>query len=436
MNRNCRPTRSAPWFDKAPAHWDQPRLKDVIQDCAAGVWGNEPIGDGSDTHVVRVADFDRIGRVVSDAPTLRSITNDQRDSRLLEPGDLLLEKSGDVGTVVEFRGEAGAVCSNFLMRMRPRHGTDGRFLRYVHEYLYSSNVPQIHSQKITIANLDTDRYLSEHFPTPRIEEQRAIAAHLDAETARIDALIRDKQRLVGLILELRESTIRQLTTGIKRSASLWNTSDPFLPKLPKDWNLVRLGRIARIGNGSTPSRQNESFWSGGTFPWLNSAVVNEDDVLEGSEFVTEAALAACHLPRLRPGVVLMAMIGQGRTRGKVAVLRIEATLSQNIAYIDPEGDAMDSDFLFWFLAGAYRQVRLLSDGRGGNQAALSCDEIARLSIPLPPLSVQREIAMDLRGTCSKVSDLFRHVQQEVTLLQELRASTVADAVLGRIDALR
>ena len=138
--------------------------------------------------------------------------------------------------------------------------------------------------------------------------------------------------------------------------------------------MVRLGKYARIGNGSTPLKDNASYWEGGTFPWLNSAVVNRDAVDEGSEYVTEVALRACHLPIVEPGALLVALTGQGKTRGQVTVLRIQATINQHLAYLALDDARFDSHFLFWALTGMYAALRMVSDGQGGTKGALTCDD--------------------------------------------------------------
>ena len=93
--------------------------------------------------------------------------------------------------------------------------------------------------------------------------------------------------------------------------------------------------IARIGNGSTPSREIPEYWTGGSYPWLNSSVVNLASVSEAEQFVTERALKECHLPIITPPAVLVGITGQGRTRGMATVLLVEATINQHVAYLKP-----------------------------------------------------------------------------------------------------
>ncbi len=270
-------------------------------------------------------------------------------------------------------------------------------------------------------------------PVPPPDEQQAITDYLDTETARIDKLIREKDELIGLLKEWRQSVIAGYTAGVQQPGSKKATNNVHMPQLPSDWAMVRIGKYARIGNGSTPLKDNASYWEGGTFPWLNSAVVNHDEVSEGSEYVTEEALRACHLPIVEAGALLVALTGQGKTRGQVTILRIQATINQHLAYLALDPEFFDAEYLFWTLTGLYSALRMVSDGQGGTKGALTCDDLSRFEVPMPPLVEQKRIASLLATETAKIDDLIAHTNDEIALLKELRAATIADAVLGRID---
>lgn len=195
------------WLGSVPEHWAIFSLKRSVDGCTNGLWGDEPDGE-NDLAVIRVADFDRATcRVGLDKLTYRSITQKERASRLLQSGDLLIEKSGGgektlVGCVVLFEHEFEAVTSNFVARMRPLPSFDSGFLCYAFDSLYQGkvNFPAI-KQTTGIQNLDSESYLQERFCFPTLAEQTQIARFLDHETARIDALIEEQQRLIELLKE-------------------------------------------------------------------------------------------------------------------------------------------------------------------------------------------------------------------------------------------
>lgn len=84
------------WLGEVPSHWNRKRLRDCIEGCTNGIWGEDPDGEGDDLPVIRVADFDRRRRIVDSYETVRKIERSQRVGRTLEQGDLLIEKSEGV----------------------------------------------------------------------------------------------------------------------------------------------------------------------------------------------------------------------------------------------------------------------------------------------------------------------------------------------------
>lgn len=207
------------WVGDVPEHWTTYRLRDTIRGCFNGVWGEEP--DGQDDLVcVRVADFERARRRVSvDRPTLRAIAPSLRRARLLQRGDLLIEKSGGgdqqpVGMVVLYDHDIGAVCSNFVARMPVAEGFDPRYLVYVHECLYAIRLNARSIKQTTgIQNLDSDAYLGERMAFPPPSEQALIVQLLDCETARIAAGIDSARSAIGLLREFSVRMVADVVTG-------------------------------------------------------------------------------------------------------------------------------------------------------------------------------------------------------------------------------
>src|ERR1051326_5279481 len=166
---------------------------------------------------------------------------------MLLRGDLLLEKSGGgdgqpVGAVVLYESDSPALCSNFVARMPVALGFDGRFLCYLHAALYSWRVNcRSINQSTGIQNLDSRSYLSEIVRVPDQEEQSRIADHLDAKTAVVDRLVRNKQRLLELILEKRDTLVTQVTSaGLEHRVPRKPACPAWLGAVPAHWRVTRL----------------------------------------------------------------------------------------------------------------------------------------------------------------------------------------------------
>lgn len=208
---------------------------------------------------------------------------------------------------------------------------------------------------------------------------------------------------------------------------------PWLGEIPAHWELWKVGHLARVGNGSTPERDNSEYWTDGSVPWLNSSVVNQDEVTTAEQFVTDLARRECHLPLLQPGTVLVAITGQGKTRGQAVVLSIPATINQHMAFVAPNPDLIATWFLRWSFYRAYEYLRSISDDAGGTKGALTCEDIANLRIPVPPLDEQGAIIARLAHETAHLGALLAAKQRLLDLLAEKRKAIIATAVTRGLD---
>ena len=232
--------------------------------------------------------------------------------------------------------------------------------------------------------LPTERLFALETPVPPLPEQRKIAAILSA----VDEVIEKTEAVIESLQALKKAMMQELLTrGLPGRHTRFKQTE--IGEVPEGWEVVELGQVATVGNGSTPSRANDDYWIGGSIPWLPTGKVNDVVVQEADEFVTEKALAECPIRLLPAGTILVAMIGQGKTRGKVAYLALPACINQNFAYISPNKH-LRSWFCFYYLHWKYETLR--ASGRGSNQDALNCAIIRKFHLPLPPVHEQDAIS--------------------------------------------
>jgi type I restriction enzyme S subunit len=161
-----------------------------------------------------------------------------------------------------------------------------------------------------------------------------------------------------------------------------------------------LGDHAPITSGTTPPRGTKHYWEPAEVPWVKTSEVAFAPITQTEEAVSKAALAECSLTLLPPKTVLLAMYGQGRTRGQSAILEVAATTNQACLAILPN-DTWEPEFLYYWLVASYQDLRDLSEHRGGNQANLNGALLKALEVPAPDhaqqLEVVRRIEVALRG---------------------------------------
>ncbi|USY20739.1 restriction endonuclease subunit S [Nocardiopsis exhalans] len=195
----------------------------------------------------------------------------------------------------------------------------------------------------------------------------------------------------------------------------------------------KLGRTTRIGNGSTPRRENREYWDGGDVPWLNSSVVNQRRVDSAVQFVTAAALSECHLPIVPPGSVLVGLTGQGKTRGMATILDVEATVNQHLAYVIPDRDKWWPGYLLWLLTSAYDDLRRISEENGSTKGGLTCEALKQLRVSIPPIDEQRAICCYLDRETARIDTLIEEQQRLIGMLWERRRAVCLTAVTRGVD---
>ncbi len=159
--------------------------------------------------------------------------------------------------------------------------------------------------------------------------------------------------------------------------------------LPNGWSLKKLGEIAKITSGGTPDRSKPSYWNG-EYPWISTSLIDFNVIEKSEEYITEEGLSNSSAKLFPIGTILMAMYGQGKTRGKVALLGMEAATNQACAAIILNNGQTITDFVFQNLASRYEEIRGLSNV--GNQENLNGELIKGLPVKLPTLAELKKIA--------------------------------------------
>lgn len=125
--------------------------------------------------------------------------------------------------------------------------------------------------------------------------------------------------------------------------------------------------------------------------------------------------------------------GAGKTRGKATVLDIEATINQHMAYVVPEIEHWNSEYLLWCLTAAYGELRAVSDENGSTKGALTCEDLKQFRVAQVPLDEQRRIVADLDEQTAKIDTLIAETETFIELARERRSALITAAVTGQID---
>lgn len=296
-------------------------------------------------------------------------------------GDILISWSASLGVYEWDRGDA-YLNQHIFKTIFKRDDVDQDYFKY----MLSLKIEQVesHLHGSTMKHINKGDFEDLKIPLPPLQTQKKIAAVLD----KADALRQKRRQTIAKLDELTQSVFLDMF------------GDPNVN--PKRWEKVKLKDLTKISSGSTPSRKEKSYYNG-KIPWVKTGEVSGKRIYKTEEKITKAGLenSSCHIYPIN--TILVAMYGQGITRGKVGLLKIEATTNQACAAIEP-CDKFEPSFLFSLLNLQYVYLRSL--GRGGNQPNLNVGMIKDYEMILPPLEKQIEF-IKVQSKFKKQYKVFR-----------------------------
>ncbi|MCQ2287363.1 MAG: restriction endonuclease subunit S, partial [Bacteroidales bacterium] len=182
-------------------------------------------------------------------------------------------------------------------------------------------------------------------------------------------------------------------------------------QLPSGWKKVKLGEVAKVTSGGTPLRTKIEYWNG-NIPWVKTAQIQNGHIglNQVDEYITELGVSESSAKIVPAGTLLMAMYGQGKTRGQVAILDFSASINQACAAFNLNETQIVRDFLFQYFLFCYEDLRAVSNS--GGQQNLSADLIKKFPVILPPLAEQKKIAETLSTWDSAIEKMEKLIESK------------------------
>lgn len=196
-------------------------------------------------------------------------------------------------------------------------------------------------------------------------------------------------------------------------------------RVPQHWETASLRWLSNRYAGGTPDKGNDAFWEDGAIPWLNSGSVNDGYITQPSELITREGFAGSSAKWIPKGALVMALAGQGKTKGMVAQLGIEATCNQSMAAIIPE-HRIDPRYLYWWLAANYQNIRNLAGGEARD--GLNLEMLGSIPCLIPEDDEQQSIACFLDAKTAQIDELINKKRQLIEKLKEKRQALIARTV--------
>ncbi len=437
------------WLGKMPAHWEVRRLKTIASVELSNVdkksvEGQVPV---ELCNYVDVYYNERISNRIDFMSA--TATPDQARRFGLRLGDVLITKDSESWTDIAVPSVVVeelhvVLCGYHLALIRPSaRELDGRFLTRAFAAIGPRDQFQISANGITRFGLSSDAIRASLFPVPPLSEQRDIAAFLDRETARIDALAAKKERLIELLQEKRIALITQaVTKGLPSARSgqatpnvpMKDSGVDWLGEIPAHWDVKRMKNVSDFVTSGSRGWAEYYSDAGSIFLRIGNLRAGEIDLdLKELQYVSPPLGDEGERTRVRPGDVLVSITALIGAVGVVPRDLPESYVNQHLALIRLRDCETNSRWLAYCLLSRVGQEQFKGRLYGGTKDGLGLEDVRLLVVLLPPLEEQESIVRLLDLESGKLDALISRIREGIKRLKDYRTALISAAVTGKID---
>lgn len=234
----------------------------------------------------------------------------------------------------------------------------------------------------------------------------------------------DDQPASELLKEIEVEKQRLVKEGkIKKPKPLPPVTEEEKPyALPRGWEWVRVIDIVDVGTGSTPATTNRDYY-GGEVPWYTSSATNKPFADKPENFITEKAIKETNCKVFPSGSLIIALYGQGKTRGQISELTIAGATNQAIAaMVFFDSSIGVKKYLKYFFIKIYEEIRKMAEGAA--QPNLNVGKVKETLVPLPPLSEQRRIVEKIDAIMALCDSLEQQIDSNTSKQTELLSALI------------
>lgn len=373
--------------------WEKVKLKNMaLRKLEYGSGAAATEYDGQ-TRYIRITDINDLGKLGNDPVSPSTVDEKYK----LDEGDILFARSGaTVGKTFLYHEDNGyCIYAGYLIRFVPNKEIANP--KYVYYYtkapIYKAFI-ESNSRVVAQPNINAQQYGELEIPLPPLDTQKQIAKTLDTAAE---------------LLAMRKQQFAELDNLIK-STFYDMFGDPLSNEM--GWEIRKIIDIAKVETGSTPNRNNVTYYYKGLVPWVKTGEISNGYIVRTEEMITAIAIIETNCKVFPCDTILVAMYGQGKTRGQACMLKIDAATNQACAAILPNKQYI-SEFLYRILEIQYEDLRKL--GRGGNQQNLNLSIIKNFEIIVPPLPLQTKFA-NIVTKIEEQKDLVKKAIEETQFL--------------------
>ncbi len=392
------------WLGEVPGHWQPMKLKRLAK-----------IQNGKD--------YKHIETVGEGYPVIGSGGEFANASEYLFEGEsVLLGRKGTIDRPLYINGAFWVVDTMFYTKI-----ASSAVAKYVY-YCALTIKFDLYSTNTAVPSMTQEDLGNIVFAVPIFEEQTAIAAFLDRETGKIDALVAEQQKLIALLKEKRQAVISHaVTKGLNHAAPMKDSGIEWLGEVPEHWVVQSIKWLSPVQRGASPRPIDDPkfFDDEGEYAWVRIADVSASDgeLRETTQRLSE--LGSSLSVKIHPGELFISIAG---TVGKPCISATKACIHDGFVYFPTL--KIPPMFLYRIFEAGVCYGGL---GKFGTQLNLNTDTIGSIRIALPPASELEEILFFLDSETAKLDALTAEAQRGIALLKERRSALISAAVTGKID---
>ena len=430
------------WLGEVPEGWEIKRLKWVCDAFPSNV-DKKSYDDGQP---VSLCNYTDVYYNESITPALNfmaaTATTEQVIKFSLKSGDTIITKDSETADDIAIAAYVpedmpGVVCGYHLSIVRPKGKVCGAFIKNIFDSSYAKNKFAVLANGLTRVGLGQYALDNVEFPFPPLEEQQAIAAFLDTETARMDALIAEYETLIDLLKEKRQALISQaVTKGLNPDVPMKDSGVEWLGEVPEGWKPIPLHSMS--------SDSNSLFTDG---DWIESKDLSDTGIRyittgnvgegfykeQGAGFISEETFVDLRCTKVKPGDILISRLNIpiGRSCIIPEFFGYMVTSVDNVIF-RPDRD-FSRQFITYMLSSKAHLANMENLARGTTMQRISRSTLGSVKFCMPPPEEQHAIVAFLDAETARMDTLVQEAENGINLLRERRMTLISDAVTGKID---
>ena len=411
------------WIGEIPADWSMKRVKHIF------TRKNEKAMQQNPT----------ILSLARDGVKVRDISNNEGqiaesyyNYNPVEEGDLLLNPmdlySGANCSISKVQG----VISPAYINLKADAGVNPAFYDYYFKVQYWLMAFFSYGKGVSYDNrwtLSAETLMNYPVVALSYGEQCKRADYLDRKCSQIDTIIARQQEVIEKLKAYKLSVITEaVTKGLNPNVPMKDSGVEWIGEIPEHWQVPKIKYLATIASGGTPDRSHPEYWNG-SINWAKTGELQNNELYETEEKITELALENSSAKVFSVDTILVAMYGQGKTRGMTALLKVPSATNQACAGITVYSKDITVSYLWLFLMGAYDAIREKANGSG--QPNLSGALIADFNVPLPPIEEQMNICKTVAMRLPHIDSIIKQKETIVDKLTAYKKSLIYEVVTGK-----